>query len=168
MYSILFIIIIIANQVCATDYSPLEDVHHKYNKIQMLSIENNLKLSKKGNEVEEVRRIVTYLKNDLKWNQKEIAEKFKVSESTLTNFFKHGKNPLCLIDAVRYFYISHPNMSLVSQPVVVETHWYDSIINLFQRSDSGSSSESKKSERSLGYLKEETEPFVKKNEKKQN
>ncbi|CAO4835101.1 MAG: hypothetical protein FADNKDHG_01554 [Holosporales bacterium] len=168
MYSILFIIIIICNELCATDYSPLDDDHHKYNKIQILSIENNLKLSKKGNEVEEVRRIVTYLKNELKWNQKEIAEKFKVSESTMTNFFKHGKNPLCLIDAVRHFYISNPTMSLVSQPVVLETHWYDSIINLFQRPDSQSSSQSKKSERSLGYLKEETAPFIKKEEKKQN
>jgi hypothetical protein len=135
-----------------TNYSDNE-YKKTYNLSQMIAIEKSIKLCKKGNEVEETRIILNYLKDGLKWTQKEIAEKFKVSESSMTNFFKYNKNPLCLIDAVRYFYKNNPDISLVSPPVVVETHWYDVF---FSRPDSGSSSSSKESNRSAAYLERET------------
>ncbi|MBP9752239.1 MAG: hypothetical protein KBD31_00285 [Proteobacteria bacterium] len=52
-------------------------------------------------------------------------------------------------------YYTITNCSLVSPPVIIETHWYDPILNLFQRSDSESSSDSRESNKSLGYLKKD-------------
>ena len=86
-------------------------------------------MGKQGNEVEEVRCIVTYLKNDLKWKQDEISRKFVVSEASVSRFFKQDKNPLCLIYGVYEFYRNNHNISLVmpsaKKEVVKEKHWYD-------------------------------------------
>ena len=62
-------------------------------------------------------------------------------------------------------YYTKTNTSLLSPPVVMEKHWYDVF---FKRPDSGSSSSSKESDRSAGYLErdldngDEKEPLVEK------
>ncbi len=135
-----------------------------------------MKLDFKTVQIEDARELVRYLidshKEDIPSLMKKLDEQLECgyNESVLESFYRGIQGYGYFCDLLKRLY-TKTNKSLVSPPVVVETHWYDLF---FSRPDSGSSSSSRESNRSTGYLEidldksEETDPLKGEKEKKRD
>lgn len=135
--------------------------------------EKFMKTDFKTAQIEDARALVRYLidshKEDIPSLMKKLDKQLECgyNESVLESFYRGIKGYGYFCDLLKKLY-AKTNTSLVSPPVVKETRWYDMF---FKRPDSGSSSSSKESDSSNGYLEkdlytcEETEELIEKDKK---
>ncbi|MBP9752240.1 MAG: hypothetical protein KBD31_00290 [Proteobacteria bacterium] len=143
---------------------------------QILLLEERFrKTPYKDVSVGDARRIVQYLITTETETYESLMDKFQEGKArgytpNILRKFAQGQSYIQAVDYLKNYY-DRTSTSLICRstaPIIIEKHWYDPILNLFQRSDSESSSDSRKSDRSLGYLKKdldnnpEKEPFIKK------
>ena len=145
-----------------------------FNIEQLRNIEDNLKkfeMTAKNfheefgiNVLVHIRTLLTFLRDEKKWNQKEIAERFNVSEASVSRFFKHGQDSYIIFMAILDFYKINPCVSLVIEtkppvPVLKETLIYSlkhAVFSFFK----GNASIEKPKEYDALKDKEMAEPFI--------
>jgi hypothetical protein len=138
-------------------------------KLEILKMESCLRDDHCKEKEYKIRNIISFAMDEIGWTQEMITREFSLPKSTKTMFFEQGICSVTLLHNVVCYYSNNSNKTLtdplIKTPTVIETHWYDVF---FKRPDSGSSSSSKESDRSSGYLKkdldndEEKEPLIEK------